>query len=256
MQKLSIPRLGAVGVVVGVLSGLLGIGGGVVLVPLLVVLFAMAQKRAQATSLAAITLTAVAGAVTYGIAGDVLLVPALVIAAGGLVGTLVGAELVHRMSERTLRVVFALVMVVIAVRMAVAPPVEGAGGLAHLEPLVLLGYVGSGLLMGLLSALVGIGGGIVMVPLLVIGFGFTPHEAQGTSLAVMVPVSLMGAWRHARRGYTDWRSGLVLGLAGVVGAPFGALLAQAVADEWLQRLFAVLLVVSAVQLLLRARRRD
>src|SRR5699024_9519339 len=114
--------------------------------------------------------------------------------------------------ERALRLVFALLMAVVAVRMVVAPPVECAGELAHLEPLVLLGYVGSGLLMGVLSALIGIGGGVVMVPLLIIGFGFTAHEAQGTSLAVMVPISPTGAWRHARRGYTDWRAGLVLGV--------------------------------------------
>jgi len=250
----SIPRLAVLGVAVGVLSGLLGIGGGVVLVPLLVLLFAMPQKRAQATSLAAITLTALAGAVSYGLAGDVLLVPAAIIAAGGLVGTVLGAELVHRMSERALQIVFAVVMVAVAARMVIAPPVEGAGELAHLDPAVVLGYVGAGLLMGLLSALVGIGGGIVMVPLLIIGFGFTAHEAQGTSLAVMVPVSLTGAWRHARRGYTDWRAGVVLGLGGVVGAPLGTLLAQAIPDEWLQRLFAVVLVLTAVQLLLRARR--
>jgi len=251
----SIARLAPLGVGVGVLSGLLGIGGGVVLVPLLVLLLAMGQKHAQATSLAAITLTAVAGAVSYGLAGDVVLLPALVIVVGGFVGSLMGAELVHRLSERTLRLIFAAVMVAVAVRLALAPPVAGAGELAHLDPLVLLGYVGSGLLMGLLSALIGVGGGVVMVPLLVLGFGFTPHEAQGTSLAVMVPVSLMGAWRHARHGYTDWRAGVVLGVGGVVGAPLGALLAQAISAEWLQRLFAVLLVVTATQLVLRARRR-
>ena len=252
---MSIPRLGAAGVAVGVLSGLLGIGGGVVLVPVLLGLFAMTQKRAQATSLAAITLTALAGAVTYGIAGDVVLVPALLIVAGGFVGTMLGAELVHRLSERTLRIVFAAVMVAVAVRMALAPAVEGAGELAHLDPLVLLGYLGSGLLMGLLSALIGIGGGIVMVPLLVLAFGFTPHEAQGTSLAAMVPISLLGAFRHARRGYTDWRAGVVLGIGGVVGAPLGALVAQAVSEVWLQRLFAVVLVATAVQLVLRARKK-
>ncbi len=253
---MSIPRLVAAGIAVGALSGLLGIGGGLVLVPLLVLVFAMAQKGAQATSLAAITLTALAGAVSYGVAGDLVLVPALLIAAGGLVGTLLGAEVAHRLSERTLQVIFAVVLVVAAARMALAPPVEGAGELAHLEPLVLLGYAGAGLLMGLLSALIGVGGGIIMVPLLVIAFGFTPHEAQGTSLAAMVPISLMGAWRHARRGYTDWRAGAVLGLSGVVGAPLGAALAQAIPAEWLLRLFAVLLVVTGVRLALRARRRD
>ena len=96
---------------------------------------------------------------------------------------------------------------------------------------------------------------VLTLPLLILAFGFTPHEAQGTSLAVMVPISLMGAWRHARRGYTDWRSGLVLGLAGVVGAPLGSLLALALAGPWLQRIFAVVLVLSAIQLVVRVVRR-
>lgn len=246
--------LALTGLLVGVLSGLLGIGGGIVLVPLLVFAFAMTQKGAQATSLAAITLTALAGAVSYAVAGNVVLLPAGAIVVGGLVGAAVGAEIVHRLPERALRVIFAVLMVVVALRMALAPPVEGAGEIVHLDPLVITGYVGSGLLMGLLSALVGVGGGIVIVPLLILAFGFTPHEAQGTSLAVMVPISLMGAWRHARRGYTDWRSGLVLGIGGVVGAPLGALLAQALAGPWLQRIFAVVLVLSALQLVRRALR--
>lgn len=246
--------LALAGILVGVLSGLLGIGGGIVLVPLLIVAFAMAQKRAQATSLAAITLTALAGAITYAVAGNVILLPAIAIVVGGLVGAAVGAEIVHRLPERALTVIFAALMVLIAARMALAPAVQGAGEIVHLDPLVIAGYVGSGLLMGVFSALVGVGGGIVIVPLLILAFGFTPHEAQGTSLAVMVPISLMGAWRHARRGYTDWRSGLVLGIGGVVGAPLGAVLALALAGPWLQRIFAVVLVLSALQLLRRALR--
>lgn len=246
--------IAAAGVAVGTLSGLLGIGGGIVLVPLLLFVFAHTQKRAQATSLAAITLISVAGAITYGAAGDVRIVPALIIAGGGFLGSLVGAELVHRMSERQLQVGFAVLMVIVAVRMGLVPPVTGGSGLVELGVWSFLGYVGTGLAMGLLSALVGVGGGIVVVPMLILAFGFSPHEAQGTSLAVMAPVSLLGAWRHARNGYTDWRAGAFLGAGGVVGAPLGALLALAIPGTGLQRIFAVVLVYSAIQLFRRSRR--
>ncbi|MEE6287706.1 sulfite exporter TauE/SafE family protein [Georgenia sp. MJ173] len=244
----------AAGVGVGALSGLLGIGGGIVLVPLLVFLFHHAQKQAQATSLAAITLVSVAGAVTYGAAGDVRLLPAAFIVAGGLVGTVLGAELVHRLSERQLRWMFAALMVVVALRMALVPATDGGSAVVGLTGWVALAYGGVGLAMGVLSALVGIGGGIVVVPVLVIAFGFSPHEAQGTSLAVMAPVSLLGAWRHARHGYTDWRAGALLGAGGVLGAPLGALLALSLPGTGLQRIFAVVLVYSAIQLIRRARR--
>lgn len=243
------------GLGVGVLSGLLGIGGGIVLVPLLVFAFQLPQKRAQATSLAAITLVSVSGALTYGAQGNVLLGPAAVVVAGGLIGTVVGAELLHRMSERQLQWIFAALMLVVAVRMVLVPPPTGGGDEVALTGWTALGYVLLGLLMGLLSALVGIGGGLVVVPVLIIVFGLSPHEAQGTSLAVMAPVSLLGAWRHARHGYTEWRSGALLGLGGVAGAPLGALLALAIPGSALQRVFAVLLVCSAIQLLRRAQRR-
>src|SRR5699024_5315563 len=101
----------------GVLSGLLGVGGGVVLVPLLVLAFGFAQKRAQATSLVAIVLTAASGAIAYVVGGEVLLVPAAGIIVGGILGTFIGGALVHRMSEGQVRTVFAVIMIAVAVRM-------------------------------------------------------------------------------------------------------------------------------------------
>ena len=252
------PRAGmapllAAGLGVGALSGLLGVGGGIVLVPILVLLIGYRQKNAQATSLAAITLTAVSGAVTYGLADDVLLAPAAIVAVGGLIGAVLGGGLLHRMSEAQVRTVFALLMVVVAVRM-LWPAGGGSGDdVLGIDPLVLGGYLLAGLAMGVLSAMLGVGGGVILVPTFVLIFGLTPHEAQGTSLAVMVPVSLMGAWRNARHGYTDWRAGAWLGAGGVAGAPLGASLALVLPEIWLQRIFAALLIYTAIQLIRRAR---
>lgn len=238
----------------GVQSGLLGVGGGVVLVPILVLLLHYQQKNGQATSLAAITFTALSGAVFYGIAGEVLLVPAAIVAAGGLVGAVMGGGLLHKLSESQVRFVFTVLLVVVAVRL-LWPTTEftGTGEFAALGPLILGGYLLAGLAMGVLSALLGVGGGIILVPAFMLVFGMSPHQAQGTSLAVMVPVSLFGAWRNTRHGYTDWRAGVWLGIGGVAGAPLGASLALVLPEEWLARLFAIFLLFSAFQLIRRAR---
>jgi uncharacterized protein len=106
-----------IGLLVGVFSGLFGVGGGVILVPLLVLLFAVEQKRAQATSLVVVALAAVTGATTYSVGFSVVweAVPFLIV--GGLLGTLVGSALVVRIATRWLQLGFAVLLVGAAVRL-------------------------------------------------------------------------------------------------------------------------------------------
>ena len=110
-----------------------------------------------------------------------------------------------------------------------------------------------GLLAGVLSGLFGIGGGLVFVPALIL-LGLDAHEAVATSLAAMVPVILVGAWRQTAYGLVRWRDGIVVGLASVPTAKLGELAATSLGDRTLQRLFAVLLAAAAVQLAVRALR--
>ena len=106
----------------------------------------------------------------------------------------------------------------------------------------------TGLLVGALSGLIGIGGGVVLVPLLVIGFGFSQHAAQGTSLAALIPTSIVGAVTHQRQGNLDARAGLVMGIAGMAGAAAGAVAAQHLHAQVLERLFGLLLLFAAYRL--------
>lgn len=106
----------------------------------------------------------------------------------------------------------------------------------------------TGLLVGALSGLIGIGGGVVLVPLLVIGFGFSQHTAQGTSLAALIPTSIVGAVTHQRQGNLDVRAALVMGIVGMVGAAAGAVAAQHLHAQVLERLFGLLLLFAAYRL--------
>ena len=108
--------------------------------------------------------------------------------------------------------------------------------------------VALGFAAGVLSGLFGVGGGILFVPTLALVLGLTQLGAQATSLAAMIPVVAVGAWRHHRHGNVRWRLAAIVGAASAVGVAGGAALAESLADETLRRLFAGLLVVTAVHL--------
>ncbi|MGH3033514.1 MAG: sulfite exporter TauE/SafE family protein [Gaiellaceae bacterium] len=114
---------------------------------------------------------------------------------------------------------------------------------------VLLGFAAGGM-----SGLFGVGGGILFVPTLVLVLDLTQLSAQATSLAAMIPVVAVGAWRQHRYGNVRWRAALVVGLASAVGVAGGVVLADSLGDVTLRRLFAALLVVVAAQLAWSARR--
>jgi uncharacterized membrane protein YfcA len=108
-----------------------------------------------------------------------------------------------------------------------------------------------GVLAGTLSALFGVGGGLVFVPTLIF-LGHSAHVAVATSLAAMVPVIAVGAWRQTRYGSVNWRDALVVGVASIPMTKAGEVVATSVANQTLERVFAALLVVVAVQLAWRA----
>lgn len=110
----------AVGAAAGVASGLLGIGGGLVMVPLLVGLLTFSQHRAHATSLAAIVLIAAAGAAAFGVEGEVDLPIAFLLAVGALAGAPIGARLMARTSEARLQIAFGLFMVTVGLSLVLA----------------------------------------------------------------------------------------------------------------------------------------
>jgi uncharacterized protein len=112
------PQLLAIGVAGGLLSGLLGVGGGIVMVPLLVIWAGYAQRDAHAMSLGAIVPISVAGVLTYGVAGQVRLPEAIALAAGAVAGARVGAGLLSRLGERPLKLAFGSFLLAVAVLMA------------------------------------------------------------------------------------------------------------------------------------------
>ncbi len=105
-----------------------------------------------------------------------------------------------------------------------------------------------GLAAGVLAGMFGVGGGILFVPALVLIGDLGQLEATATSLAAMVPVVAVGAWRQQRYGNVRWRAGILIGLLSLPGVAAGAVLAESLPEDVLRTLFAVLLLVTAGRL--------
>jgi uncharacterized membrane protein YfcA len=240
----------AVGVVGGLLSGLFAIGGGIIMVPLLTTFAKLDQRVASATSLAAIVPTSIVGSITYFAAGEVDIAAAGIVSAGAIVGAFVGTAWLRRIPVALLRWMFIAFILVIAARLFFITPQRGDP--TDLTPLIAAQYVILGLAMGILSALFGIGGGIIAVPAFISIFAISDLVAKGTSLAVMIPTSVVGTVSNWRAGTVDVRAGLVLGAAATIASIPGAALALILPARLSTVLFGVLLVAVAVQLTFKA----
>lgn len=255
MRVRPLPRDLGIGFGTGAFSGVFGVGGGILLVPIQVLGLHIEQKRAQATSLVMVAMGAFAAGVTYAIGDQVAWIPAIAILAGGIFGSLLGSYVVTRSPSRVLQGAFGVLIIVAAVRLFFsAAPSEDIVGIGGLD-WSLAGYVVSGVAMGVLSALFGIGGGIILIPILVTFFGFPQQLAAGTSIAVMGPIALVGAFRQSKTGMTNWRLGARFGMGAIPGAIAGAALALWLSGPVLRAAFAIVLTGVGLRMVWHACRR-
>lgn len=106
-----------------------------------------------------------------------------------------------------------------------------------------------GLLAGTLSGVLGIGGGVIMVPLLLL-LGFTQHQAQGTSLAAMLPpVTLLATLQYSKAGHVDWKMALIISAAFIIGGLFGSKIAVAFDERLLKKIFGILMLFIAFKMI-------
>ena len=242
-----------IGLAAGFLSGLFGVGGGILIVPALVLAARFDQRLAAGTSLAAIVPTSLVGVVSYAVTGNVDWIVALILAAGAVIGAQIGTLLLATLPKRAVQWGFIVFLMVVIVSLFLVVPSRDAA--VDLNPLVIVGLVVMGLVVGVLSGLLGIGGGVVIVPVLILLFGASDLMAKGTSLLVMVPTAISGTFGNARRKNVDLPAAAVIGVSACATTALGALAAAAVTPFVANILFAVFLAAVGVQLVVRALRR-
>jgi uncharacterized membrane protein YfcA len=239
-------RILLVGMIAGFTSGLFGVGGGIIIVPSLVLLAGFPQKIATGTSLTAIAPIAISGIVGYSIDGEVDFAAAGLVAVGAVYGALIGTKWLRQISAPLLQIIFAVVMILTALKMFFDDP--DAAGRSELHFGLIVGLIALGLASGILAGLLGVGGGIIIVPALSMLFGVPHILAKGTSLAVILPTAVSGTIRNRRARLTNLRAAAIVGIAGVATALLASQLSIGLDPKLSQALFAVLLMLVAVRL--------
>lgn len=115
---------------------------------------------------------------------------------------------------------------------------------------VIISLVFIGLLAGFFSGTLGIGGSVVMIPLMILWVGFSQHEAQGTSLAVLaVPVTLLAAYNYYQEGYVNWRYAAIIAVTFIIGGYLGSKLAISINQALLKKIFGGVLLLVAIKMI-------
>ena len=253
-----------VGVLIGIASGLLGIGGGTVMVPIFRLAFGMSATMSTATSLFAIIPTSISGAISH--AKGETCIPALGIAAGlgGACLSPVGVWLAQLSPDWLVMFAAALIIGYSAINMfkkafklrPACQPVAGADAAApaaddsSLSRKQLLQGAAIGLVAGLASGYVGVGGGFIMVPLMLSIIGIPMRKASGTSLIAVMILAIPGVIEQGIIGNINYLAGIAIVIGTIPGAVIGARLVTKVPERTLRLLFGCFLIVAAVMLVL------
>lgn len=248
----------ASGLGIGTLGTVIGAGGGWMIVPLLLFGFGFTPQNAVGTSLSVVFLNALSGSVAYMIQGRVLYRMGVAFAAATVPGALLGATLVQYLDSRWFTLLFALFLLALAGLLLKGQTITWRG---HRQPTpeelnslrspimrmgMLLSFV-----VGVISSLFGIGGGIVHVPFLIVILGLAVHSATATSHFVLAITSLVGTLVFLRNGQVDLPVAAAMGVGVLLGAQAGARLSTRMRSEPIRRLLAFAVLVFAVGLIIK-----
>lgn len=250
-SRAGLTRAIVLGLFAGFLSGLFGVGGGILIVPVLVLALKMDQRLAHGTSLAAVLPIAASGLIGFAVEDSVDWPAAVALTIGAMVGAVIGTHALHVLPVSVLARAFAGILLVSAIRLVLDH--SSATGRAEIDVVMILGLLFVGLCAGTLAGLLGVGGGVVMVPAMIIFFGIPAAVAKGTSLGVIIPTSIVATRRNLKNGHADLQVAVAVGLAGVVSSYLASKISVGLDERTSNILFAILLAVVAVRMLLKER---
>jgi uncharacterized membrane protein YfcA len=233
-------------VVIGVSLGLLGGGGSILTVPILTYVGGMPAKAAIASSLFVVGVTSAAGLLTHARLGRVRWGTGLLFGAAGMVGAYAGGQLAAFIPGRVLMILFGLMMAATAIAMLRSREVEpGTGHLAVGK------VIAEGVVVGVVTGVVGAGGGFLVVPALVLLGGLSMPVAVGTSLVVIAMKSFAGLAGHLAHVDIDWPVTIAVTFAAVVGSLIGGNLVSRIPPAALRRGFGLFIIAMSALVLVK-----
>lgn len=253
------------GAIAGCLSGLFGLGGGLIVVPALVFSFDLmhafpgnVMHVAEGTSLAVMVVTTASSSFSHYKRGNTLFNLIKRLVPGIVIGVIVGASAAHIIPSHTLRIIFAFFLLFVTARMFLMSYWRKHNHEQIEQPPTLLSSTLISFCVGCLSGLLGIGAGSLLVPYLTF-YHFKMKNIAATSATCSLPIAIFGAVsymilgqgkiNHAfMTGYVDWSAFIFIAIASMLAAPLGARLASTVNSLLLKRIFTVILLVLAINM--------
>ena len=239
------------GIGAGLLSGMFGLGGGIIIVPGLMFALKMDQRRAHGTSLAGVLPISMASIITYWSHDHINWNVTIWLAIGSVVGALVGARLLAVLPKRVLTMLFVAVLAIAGIRMFFEIDTTG---IAVIDTGSAIALVVIGFFVGALAGMLGIGGGLITVPIMIIIFHVPPAVAKGTALAVVIPTALSGTLQNMSNKNADLTAAFLVSITGIFAAVASGWIAAQMSADLSNFLFAVLLIVIAARMLLQLRK--
>jgi uncharacterized membrane protein YfcA len=263
MQAIQIIALLVTGIAVGFASGLLGVGGCFIMVPVqfwalksIGVDSTIAIRIAFGTNLLVVLPTALSGALAHNKKGAVLWKAGITLGLAGVAGAFIGAFIASNLSSKVLTMIFGIAIILGALRMITAKPPK-----IDEEPSNnTLTFILWGIPLGIISGIIGIGGGVLMIPIMVFFFKFKMHQAVGTSTALMIFTSIGGAlsyWINGigveglppySTGYLNWYQWIILAGVSIPWATVGANTAHLLPAKQLKYVFIAVMLYMGLKM--------
>ncbi|MCS7135880.1 MAG: sulfite exporter TauE/SafE family protein [Nitrososphaerota archaeon] len=259
----------ALGFGIGGLGTVIGIGGGVYLVPTLVLLYGFEPKMAAGTSLFFVFLNVLSGSISYLRLRRVDVKLGLMFMVPTIPGAIIGAYFVGYLGSFTFRLIFAALLVWASVYLLIKPTghssnvdktnktkgyerkiVDSNGKVYAYSVNIPLGLV-TGFVAGMASSIFGIGGGILHVPIMIHVLGIPVHVATATSHFILIFTTLFGSITHSTLNNISFGHAILLGLGGILGAQVGARVSGRIGDVKIKRLLGLTLLIVAIRLVLQ-----
>lgn len=235
-----------VAAIAGALGAILGIGGGIILVPILVSFFAVDVEHARSASLVSVVVTSLGGSLIYLREGVADIVKASYLQLPTAIGAVGGAYLGARLNDKIIRLLFGLFIILVSLRLMFGKDTQ-----SNFRPhrghwlLAFLACIGA----GLLSAVLGVGGGIVFVPVVILLLAQTPHVATATSTFLIGLTGAASALIYAKAGQMDYELTLIAAVGIFLGAQVGARIGHWISGKMLRKVFAAILLINAYLLI-------
>ena len=255
-----------IGFLIGTVSAMSGLGGGVFVVPLLTLFYFFAPATAVGTSLMTILFTAAAATAYYSRQKRIYYKAGLILALATVPGAVLGAYLTSVIAARTLGLIFGFFLIFVAVRMLKEGSFFKNSGSADKESAtVLLGSerelfaskpkLAVGVMLsffaGLASGLLGVGGGLLLVPIMTLVLAMQIHVVVATSMFSMILTSAAGVAQHYTLGNINFEYALLIAAGSILGAQLGAYSSKRLSNKNLRRIFAVILIIVSLQMITR-----